>query len=73
MRWWCERSCGEGGSKDYPEPAAAARYAAAFNEDDRSALGRRAPLVGLLPLRIWNGVRRRRAGRRHSGSDPASS
>ncbi|GAA3223757.1 hypothetical protein GCM10017691_11080 [Pseudonocardia petroleophila] len=59
MRWECARGCGAGGSKVYPDGAAAARFAAAFDREDRADLGRRAPLVGLLPLRLWRAVRRR--------------
>jgi hypothetical protein len=57
MVWLCDRGCGAGGSKTYPDPATAARCAAAFDREDRSDIGRRAPLVGLLPLRIWRAVR----------------
>ena len=51
MRWTCERGCGAGGEKRYPDAVAAARYARAFDREDRQDLGRRAPL-GLLPLRL---------------------
>ena len=45
--------CGHpGGRKRYAAPDEAARYATAFDREDRDDLGRRAPLVGLLPLRI---------------------
>lgn len=60
MVWLCDRGCGAAGSKIYADPPTAARYAAAFDREDRSDLGRRAPLVGLLPLRIWRAVRRAR-------------
>lgn len=53
MRWECDRSCGAGGSKTYVSPEQAERYAAAFDRDDRDSMGRRAPLLGLLPLRLW--------------------
>ena len=57
MIWECER-CGErGGSKTYASAADAERYARAFDVDDRKSLGRRAPLVGLLPLRLWRAWR----------------
>jgi hypothetical protein len=59
MRWRCERGCGAGGSKRYPAPGDAQRYAAAFDREDRSDIGRRAPL-GLLPLRLLRAIRRRR-------------
>jgi hypothetical protein len=63
MIWACER-CGHGGSKTYESEADAARYARAFDFDDRASLGRRAPLVGLLPLRLWRSWRDRRDARR---------
>jgi hypothetical protein len=53
MTWTCER-CGQlGGSKQYASADAAAEFARAFDREDRGELGRRAPLIGLLPLRIW--------------------
>ena len=52
MTWTCVR-CGEGGSKTYASPEDAAMYARAFDRDPREGLGRRAPLFGLLPLRLW--------------------
>lgn len=58
MRWECERGCGAGGEKTYPTAAQAAPYARAFDREDRADLGRRPPLVGLLPLRIWRSVTR---------------
>lgn len=57
--WSCARGCGAGGSKRYPSAADAARYAAAFDREDSDDLGRRAPLIGLLPLRLWRALRRR--------------
>ncbi len=66
MSWCCQRGCGElSGSKRYDTGTDARRYAAAFNHRDRDDLGRRAPLLGLFPLRLW---RRIRAGR--SGTSP---
>ena len=64
MSWSCERGCGSTGRKQYGSAADAIRYAQAFDREDREDLGRRAPLVGLLPLRIARLVRRprRRAG-----------
>ena len=57
MIWECQR-CGErGGSKTYASPADAERYARAFDREDRTDLGRRAPLIGLLPLRLWRAWR----------------
>ena len=58
MTWTCER-CGEGGAKTYPSAEDAAMYARAFDRDPRESLGRRAPLFGLLPLRLWRMVRDR--------------
>lgn len=60
MSWRCERDCGAGGSKDYPTASDAARYAAALNRPDSADLGRRAPLIGLFPLRLARLVRRLR-------------
>ncbi len=52
MRWACER-CGEaGGEKRYESAAEADRFARAFDFDERGSTGKRAPLFGLLPLRI---------------------
>jgi hypothetical protein len=62
MRWSCER-CGEGGTKAYGSADDAQLYARAFDREDRDDLGRRAPLVGLLPLRIWRVWRARRDAR----------
>ena len=59
MRWACGRCGGAEGAKTYPSAADAGRYAAAFNKRDADDLGRRAPLLGLLPLRLWRAVRRR--------------
>ncbi|MDR7303413.1 hypothetical protein [Haloactinomyces albus] len=58
MLWACERSCGAGGSKSYATAADATRYARAFDRQDSDDLGRRAPLIGLLPLRMWRALRR---------------
>lgn len=58
MTWRCERGCGAGGRRTYADPADAARFAAAFDREDRHDLGRRAPLIGLLPLRLWRLLRR---------------
>jgi hypothetical protein len=58
MRWACER-CGQAaGTKEYDTAADAQRYASAFNRRDAADLGKRAPLIGLLPLRLWRSVRR---------------
>jgi hypothetical protein len=57
MRWECERGCGAVGQKRYASAADAARYAAAFDREDREDIGRRAPLVAGLPLRIARALR----------------
>jgi hypothetical protein len=53
MRWACERCGLAAGAKEYQSTADACRYAAAFNKRDTANLGERAPLIGLLPLRLW--------------------
>jgi hypothetical protein len=58
MAWSCIRCGHEGGWKRYPTAADAARYAAAFDREDRDDVGRRAPLIGLLPLRLVRMLRR---------------
>jgi hypothetical protein len=57
MRWTCQRGCGAGGSKRYASAEDARRYAAAFDREDRQDLGRRAPLIAGLPLRVWRALR----------------
>jgi hypothetical protein len=59
MRWSCQRECGAGGAKRYPTPEDAARYAGAFDREDREDRGRRAPMFGVLPLRIARALRGR--------------
>jgi hypothetical protein len=59
MTWRCAR-CAEGGAKQYSDPASAARFAAGLNADSAGGLGRRAPLIGLFPLRVWHHWRNRR-------------
>ena len=59
LRWSCSRCARPGGSKLYGTPDDAERYAAAFNREDRQDLGRRAPLIGLLPLRLYRALQRR--------------
>lgn len=56
MRWSCSRGCGAEGSKRYATAEDARRYARALDHEDASDLGRRAPLVGLLPLRVWRAL-----------------
>jgi hypothetical protein len=60
MAWTCERCGTPGGRKDYATADEAARFAGALDREDRSDLGRRAPLIGLLPLRIWRAWRDRK-------------
>ena len=59
MRWTCERGCGADGSKEYESAAAASRYAAAVDREDRDEVGRRAPFLGMFPLRMWWTLRNR--------------
>ena len=59
MSWTCERCGARGGSKEYASAEEAAQFAAAFDREDRADLGRRAPLIGLLPLRLWRAWRDR--------------
>ncbi len=61
MRWRCER-CHACGFKRYQSGEEAERYARAFDAEDRHDLGRRAPLIGLLPLRVIRALRRRGSG-----------
>jgi hypothetical protein len=57
MYWECDR-CGEAaGSKRYATAADAARYAAAFDREDREALKRRPALLSLLPIRLFQRMR----------------
>jgi hypothetical protein len=51
MHWSCERDCGFAGSKTYSDATTAARYARAFDRNERDDLGKRAP-VSLTPLRL---------------------
>jgi hypothetical protein len=60
MYWSCQRGCGAGGEKRYPTVDQARRYATAFDREDRQDRGRRAPLFGLLPLRLARSLRERR-------------
>jgi hypothetical protein len=58
MRWECER-CGQvGGEKRYGSASDAARYAAAFDREDREALKRRPAMLSLLPIRLFHRLRR---------------
>ena len=62
MTWSCARGCGAGGSKRYASATRAGRYAAAFDREGAGSLGERAPLIGLLPLRVVRLVKRLRRG-----------
>ena len=57
MTWECERCADEYGLKEYDTAEDARRYAAAFDRRDVDDLGRRAPLIGLFPLRLWHKLR----------------
>jgi hypothetical protein len=59
MTWSCERCGHAGGAKTYASPEEAQRYARAFDREDRDDVGKRAPLFGLLPLRLWRAFRDR--------------
>ncbi len=52
MVWSCTR-CAAGSSRRYSTPAEAARFSEALNVRATTDLGKRAPIVGLLPLRVW--------------------
>ncbi|TDC56196.1 hypothetical protein E1281_08360 [Actinomadura sp. KC345] len=60
MRWHCARGCGTGGEKVYPTASDARRYARAFDRKDTEDAGKRAPLIGLFPLRLLRAMRGRR-------------
>jgi hypothetical protein len=66
MYWECRRGCGAAGSKSYASAEDASRYARAFDREDRADLGRRAPLLGLFPLRLLRAFRERRNRHRDS-------
>lgn len=73
MTWECERCADEFGVKQYPTARDAQRYAAAFDRGETDNLGRRAPLIGLFPLRLWYKFRGTKSHDRSVGvSDPAS-
>ncbi|WP_019810032.1 hypothetical protein [Saccharomonospora halophila] len=59
MHWSCARGCGAEGAKTYATPEAAHRYATVFDREDRADLGRRAPLVAGIPLRVFHALRSR--------------
>ena len=53
MRWHCQRDCGAGGEKEYASADEAARYASAFDREDRDAIKRVPVPFSLLPLRLF--------------------
>jgi len=57
MRWVCEWCGASGGEKEYDSAEEAARFASAFDREDRDEIGRRAPFLGMFPLRIWRKLR----------------
>ncbi len=57
MTWECARGCGEIGIKQYATCHEAEMFAAAFDREDSQDLGRRAPFLGLFPLRLWRKLR----------------
>jgi hypothetical protein len=67
MRWSCARCGAPGGERTYESAAVAERYARAFDREDRDDLGRRAPFVGLFPLRLARALRRSKPHRNHPG------
>ncbi|MGH3002537.1 MAG: hypothetical protein ACRDM1_07760 [Gaiellaceae bacterium] len=62
MSWTCGRCGHEGGVKEYGSPQEAERYASVFDREDREDLGRHAPLIAGLPLRLIRVWRKRRLG-----------
>ena len=61
MRWSCARGCGAGGEKRYESAERATRFAQAFDREDREDLGKRAPLIAGLPLRLMRALRKARS------------
>jgi hypothetical protein len=59
MVWKCQRGCGPARSKLYSSPEKASHFAVVLDHEDQVDLGRRAPLFGLFPLRVWHALRRR--------------
>jgi hypothetical protein len=60
MRWQCQRGCGAGGEKEYETSADAARFASAFDREDRDAIYRGRGMLSVMPLRLLHRLRRRR-------------
>jgi hypothetical protein len=59
MHWHCQRDCGAGGEKEYASAEDAARYATAFDREDRDAIKRVPVPFSLLPLRLFKRRERR--------------
>jgi hypothetical protein len=59
MRWTCQRGCGAGGEKEYVTSADAARYATAFDREDRDSIYRGRAMLSVLPLRLFHRLRHR--------------
>ena len=59
MMWDCERCDTIGGVKEYGSPERARKFAAAFDVEDNEDVGRRAPLLGMFPLRMARYLRRK--------------
>jgi hypothetical protein len=58
MQWTCQRCGAIGGSKTFGSAEDARRYATAFDREDREDMGRRAPLIAGMPLRLLRLLRR---------------
>lgn len=59
MVWSCEWCGGERGAKTYESAVAARNFARAFDRRDSEDTGRRAPWLGMFPLRVWRLLRDR--------------
>jgi hypothetical protein len=64
MTWACEWCGGHAGSKTYDSAVAARKYARAFDRRDGQDVGKRAPLLGMFPLRLWRFLRNRKDAQR---------
>lgn len=63
MRWHCTR-CPEAGEKRYGSAGDAARYARAFDLEPWHEQARRAPLLGMFPVRLARVIRQALVKRR---------
>ena len=59
MSWSCEWCGGASGSKTYRSAQDAERFARGFDRRDGDETGRRAPYLGMFPLRLWRFLRDR--------------